>query len=410
MDAILERCAGLDVHQDNIVACFLSGPLDQRPSKEIESFGTTTKELLRLQDWLQDRECTHVAMESTGVYWKPVWNILEDTCELTLANPTRIKNVPGKKTDYSDAEWIARLHRSGLIEKSFVPNEEIRDLRDLTRYRRKLLQNVTQEKNRVHKILQDANLKLTTYMSDVFGVSGRALLESIVNGEVLDAEQVRDMVKSTLKRKVPELIEALNGRLRLHHRKMIRRHLEHIAFLEREIQELEAEIERLIAPYQREKELLETIPGIKQDAAASILAESGPDMSHFPSDAHLASWAGVCPANHESNGKKKRKKNQRGNKGLKSVLCQCSWAAIRVKDSRMSAVYARLVKRMGKQKAIMAVAHLLLRIIYVVLRDKVPYQELGADYLGSREKTIEYWIRKINQMGYEVELHEMKSA
>jgi transposase len=308
MDAILERCAGLDVHQDNLVACFLSGPLDKRPSKEIETFGTTTKELLRLQDWLQDRECTHVAMESTGVYWKPVWNILESTCQLTLANPTRIKNVPGKKTDYNDAEWIARLHRCGLIEKSFVPNEEIRDLRDLTRYRRKLLQNVTQEKNRIHKILQDANLKLTTFMSDVFGVSGRALLRSVVNGEVLDADKIRNMVKSTLKRKVPELIEALNGRLRLHHRKMIRRHLDHIAYLEEEIQELEAEIEQLIAPYQSEKKLLETIPGIKQDAAASILAELGTDMSHFPSDAHLASWAGLCPANHESNGKKNEKR------------------------------------------------------------------------------------------------------
>lgn len=410
MDAILERCAGLDVHQDNIVVCFLSGPLDKKPSKEIESFGTTTRELLRLQDWLQDRECTHVAMESTGVYWKPVWNILESTCELTLANPERIKNVPGKKTDYSDAEWIARLHRCGLIEQSFVPNEDIRDLRDLTRYRRKLLQNVTQEKNRIHKILQDANLKLTTFISDIFGVSGRALLGSIVNGEVLDEQQIRDMVKTTLKRKVPELIEALNGRLRLHHRKMIRRHLDHIAYLENEIQELEAEIEQLIAPYRLEMELLDTIPGINHDAAASILAELGTDMSHFPSDAHIASWAGVCPANHESNGKKKRKKNRRGNKGLKSVLCQCSWAAIKVKDSRISAVYYRLVNRMGKQKAIMAVAHLLLRIIYVVLRDKAPYQELGADYLGSREKTIEYWIRKINQMGYEVELHEMRSA
>lgn len=407
LDAILEICAGLDVHQDNVVACVLYGPLDRKPSKNIETFGTTTKELLRLQDWLQDRKCTHVAMESTGVYWKPVWNILEGTCKLTLANPTRIKNVPGKKTDYNDAEWIARLHRCGLIEQSFVPDEDIRDLRDLTRYRRKLLQNVTQEKNRVHKILQDANLKLTTFITDIFGVSGRALLESIVNGEVLDEDQVRNMVKTQLKRKVPDLIQALNGRLRSHHRKMLRRHLDHIVYLEQEIQELEGDMEKLIAPYQMEIDLLDTIPGISQDAAASILAELGPDMSHFPSDAHLASWAGVCPANHESNGKKKQKKNQRGNKGLKSILVQCAWASIKVKDSRMSAVYHRLVKRMGKQKAIMAVAHLLLRIIYVVLRDQAHYQELGADYLGAREKTIEYWIRKINQMGYEVDLREI---
>ncbi|WP_228100953.1 IS110 family transposase [Paenibacillus donghaensis] len=308
MDAILERCAGLDVHQDNIVVCLLSGPLEKKPSKEIQTFGTTTKELLQLQEWLLARECTHVAMESTGVYWKPIWNVLEDMCELTLANPTRIKNVPGRKTDYNDAEWIARLHRSGLIEKSFVPHKDIRDLRDLTRYRRKLLQNVTQEKNRVHKILQDANLKLTTFMSDIFGVSGRALLESIVNGEVLDEKQVRDMVKSTLKRKVPELMESLNGRLRIHHRNMIRRHLEHIAYLEKEIVELEAEIDSLLTPHHLEMELLDTIPGINHDAAASIVAELGTDMSQFPSDGHVSSWAGVCPANHESNGKKKEKR------------------------------------------------------------------------------------------------------
>lgn len=308
MDAILERCAGIDVHQDNLVVCFLQGRLDRKPKAVLETFGTTTNELLRLQEWLQERECTQVAMESTGVYWKPVWNILEDTCTITLANPTRIKNMPGKKTDYSDAEWIARLHRCGLIQPSFVPNLDIRDLRDLTRYRRKLKQHITQEKNRIHKILQDANVKLTSFVTDLFGVSGRALLDSIIQGEVLDEHQVRSMVRTQLKRKVPELIQALNGRLRSHHRKMLRRHLEHITYLEHEIEELEQEIDRLCAPYQAEIELLDTIPGIASDAAASILAEVGPDMSHFPSEGHLASWTGVCPANHESNGKKKVKK------------------------------------------------------------------------------------------------------
>lgn len=312
MDAILERCAGLDVHQDNVVACFLSGSLEHKPTKEIETFGTTTKELLRLLDWLQERECSQVAMESTGVYWKPVWNILEGSCQVTLANPERIKNVPGRKTDCNDAQWIASLHRCGLIQPSFVPEESIRDLRDLTRYRRKLLQNVTQEKNRVHKILQDANVKLTTFLSDVFGVSGRALLESVVNGEKLHEQEIRQKVKSTVKRKVPELVEALNGRLRLHHRQMMRRHLDHIAYLEKEIGTLEEEIESVLVPYRTEMELLDTIPGIDQEAAASILAEVGPDMTHFPTDGHLASWSGVCPANHESNGKKKEKRTDAG--------------------------------------------------------------------------------------------------
>jgi transposase len=304
MDAILETCAGLDVHQETVVACVLKGPLDKKPKQEVRTFGTTTAELLKLQDWLSECECVEVAMESTGVYWKPIWNILEDTCRLTLANPAKIKNMPGKKTDVMDAVWIAQLHRCGLIEGSFVPKEEIRDLRDLTRYRRKLVQHATQEKNRIHKILQDANIKLTTFVSDLFGVSGRVLLESIMNGEVLEAEDVRNMVKTKLKHKVPQLIEALNGRLRSHHRRMMKRHWDHLQYLENEILELEQEINTLLQPYREEMELLDTIPGINLDAAASILAEIGPDMSQFPTDAHLASWAGVCPANNESAGKK----------------------------------------------------------------------------------------------------------
>jgi transposase len=410
MDAILERCAGLDVHQETVVACFLSGPLDKKPTREVATFGTTTKELLRLQDWLVTLACTEVAMESTGVYWKPVWNILEESCELTLANPERIKNVPGRKTDINDAVWIAQLHRCGLIEKSFVPSVDIRDLRDLTRYRRKLVSNVTQEKNRIHKMLQDANLKLTTFVSDIFGVSGRALLNALVDGEVLDEPSIRGMVKTRLRGKVPELIEALNGRLRKHHRSMLSRHLEHIKYLEKEVQELEGEIEALMEPHQEELQRLDTIPGISQDAAASILAEIGTDMTHFPSEGHLASWAGLSPANHESAGKKKRKKNRRGNKGLKGILCQSGWSAIKAKDTRIAAFYYRLVKRCGKQKAIMAVAHLLMRIIYIMLRDKKDYHELGSAYLGSREKSVEYWVRKIKELGFHVELTEAQSA
>ncbi|CQR54885.1 IS110 family RNA-guided transposase [Paenibacillus riograndensis] len=312
MDAIRERCAGLDIHQETVVVCLLSGPLEKKPKSVIETFGTTTRELLRLQEWLEQQGCTEIAMESTGVFWKPVWNILESTCTITLANPQRIRNMPGKKTDVKDAEWIAKLHRCGLIEGSFVPDEPIRDLRDLTRYLRKLKQNATQEKNRIHKILQDANIKLTTYVSDLFGVSGRALLDSIVNGEVLEVHEVRKLVHTRLKMKVPSLVEAMNGRLRLHHRKMIRRHWDHLQYLESEMQTLEAEIEELVQPYMKEIELLDTIPGVSTDAAASIVAELGTDVSPFPSEAHLASWVGVCPANHESAGKKKVKRTNAG--------------------------------------------------------------------------------------------------
>jgi transposase len=410
MDAILERCAGLDVHQETVVACVMYGALDRRPHQEIKTFGTTTKELLKLLDWLTEYECTHVAMESTGVYWKPVWNVLQGSCTLLLANAKRIKNVPGRKTDVKDAAWIAQLLRCGLIEPSLVPPEEIRDLRDLTRYRRKLLGDATAEKNRIHKVLQDGNIKLTTYISDVFGVSGRALLESLVNGEVLEPEAVKSMVHTLLKKKVPELVEALNGRVRSHHRRMIRKHLDHLLYLEKEIGTIELEIDELLAPYREEIKRLVTIPGIKEDAAASILAEIGVDMSVFPSEDHISSWAGVSPGNNQSAGQKKSSRTNKGNKGLKSVLCQAAWAATRVHGSRLSSFYHRVVKRRGPKKANMALAHLLLRIIYQMLLNKVPYHEIGWDYLPKKEKDVDYWVNKIKSLGYNVQVEATEIA
>lgn len=404
MDAILERCAGLDVHQETVVACILYGSLDRKPKKSIKTFGTTTKELLKLQDWLAEMDCTEVAMESTGVFWKPVWNILESSCNLILANAKKVKNVPGKKTDMKDAEWIARLLRAGLIDSSFVPCEQIRDLRDLTRYRRKLLGDATAEKNRIHKVLQDGNIKLTSYISDVFGTSGRLLIQSIIDGVELQVDEVQALVRTSLKKKVPQLVDALNGRVRPHHRNMIKRHWNHLHYLEAEIKELERDIDHLVTEYKEELELIMTIPGIKKDAAAGILAEIGPDMSVFPSEANLASWAGLCPGNNESAGKKKGSKTNKGNKGLKAVLCQVGWAAMKKKDCRLASFYYRLVKRRGPKKANMALAHLILRIIYQILKTRTPYQELGWDYLPKKERSAEYFVRKLHGLGYMVDL------
>ncbi len=313
MDAVLECCAGLDVHQETVVACVLFGPLEHKPKKEIRTFGTTTPELLTLADWPEEQKCSHVAMESTGIYWKPVWNILETgSFQLILANAQRIKNVPGRKTDVKNAEWIAQLLRSGLIEGSFVPPVEIRDLRDLTRYRKKLLQDVTQEKNRIHKVLQDANIKITTYISDIFGVSGRNIMESLIDGEVITAEKLTKMVKGKVKSKVPGLVDALNNRLRSHHREMIRYSWDHLKFLERTILNVEMRIDQCLSPYRQDIELLDSIPGVNQTASAVMISELGTDMSVFPTVNHVSSWAGMSPGNNESAGKKKELGPPRG--------------------------------------------------------------------------------------------------
>lgn len=407
MDALLSRCAGLDVHQETVVACVLYGEPGQKVNKQIRTFGTTTKELLALSDWLLKMESRYVAMESTGVYWKPVWNILEEEFELVLANAHRIKNVPGRKTDISDAQWIAKLLLNGLIESSFVPPVDIRNLRDLTRYRRSLMQMATAQKNRIHKVLQDANIKLTSYMSNVFGVSGRLLLESIMNGETLTLEQVRRLIKTKLKVKAPKLVDALNGKVRAHHRELMRRQYDLLLVLEDHICEIEAEIDHSVQAYKEELGLLVTVPGIDQDAAAEILAEIGPDMTRFPTSAHLASWGGLSPGNHESAGKKKATRTLRGNKALKSILCQVSWAAARSKKTRLSAYYYRLVKRRGPKKANMALAHLILRIIYSMLKKKEKYRELGPDYLPKKKSSAEYYQRQLEKLlGHEIEIHE----
>jgi transposase len=410
MEAILERCAGLDVHQETVVACVLYGELDRKPKQEIRTFSTTTKGLLALYDWLNNWECTHVAMESTGVYWKPVWNILEEQFTLILANARRIKNVPGRKTDVADAAWIAQLLRSGLITPSFVPPSEIRNMRDLTRYRRKLLRDATAEKNRIHKILQDANLKLTTYVSDIFGVSGRALLESVINGEVLNADEVKEKVKTSLKNKVPELLEALDGRMRKHHRMMLGLHLDHLSYVEKQLEKVESEIDRLLEPYLELVELLNTIPGIQKDASAVILAEIGNDMSCFGGDPQLAAWAGLSPGNNESAGKKKSSKIAKGNKSLKAVLCQAAWAASKSKGTRLASFFYRIQKRRGQKKATIATAHLILRMIYRMLKDKIPYREAGWDYLTSSTSSVEYWIKKIEAQGFTVKVESTEAS
>jgi len=306
MEAMIERCAGLDVHQETVLACVLYGPLDKRAKKSIESFSTSTSGLLKLNDWLETMEVTDAVMESTGVYWKPVWNILEDHFRLVLANAKHVKNVPGRKTDVKDAEWLAKLLRSGLIEGSFVPPEDIRDLRDLTRYRKKLVNNRTAEQNRIHKILQDANIKLTSVLSDIFGKTGRKILEAIIDGEKIDEEGLRKMVHKRVKASLTDIADSFNGRLRRHHRDMLRYHWEHMTYLEETLESLEEQIDQCLEPYRKEVELLDTIPGVDEDSAAVFIAEMGVDMSVFNNSAkRAASWAGVSPGNNESAGKKK---------------------------------------------------------------------------------------------------------
>jgi len=410
MEAMIERCAGLDVHQETVVACVLFGSLDKKPSKEIQTFPTTTRGLLALSDWLSSYKVTDVVMESTGVYWKPIWNVLENDFQLILANAQHVKNVPGRKTDVKDAEWLAKLLRSGLIESNFVPPEDIRDLRDLTRYRKKLIYSRTAERNRIHKILQDANIKLTTVVSDIFGATGCRILEALINGEKMEVQKLQQMVDPRIKANLEAIVEALNGRIRKHHRDMLRFHWEHIAYIDETIDKVVEQIDQLLIPYQKEWELLETIPGVNKTAAATFIAEMGVDMSVFKTSKNVASWAGVSPGNYESAGKKKTGKTTYGNKALRTIAVECSFATDR-QNNRISAHRRRIMKRQGKSKARVASAHLILTIAYTILKTGVAYQELGPDYVQQNQQNKELkMIQYLKKKGYRVEQGDQQTA
>jgi len=376
MEVFIERCAGLDVHSETIVACIITGKQNDELIKETETFPTLTKDLYRLLKWLENHGVSHIAMESTGVYWKPVFNILEGFFDITLANAQRIKNVPGRKTDVSDAEWIAKLLRHGLIEKSFVPPVDIRELRDLTRLRKKWIGHLTSEKNRIQKVLECSNVKLSTVISDVFGVSGRKLLERLVEQGYVDASDVEERIHGRMAPKKQMITDSLYGTLNDHQRFLIRQSWSHIEYLEKLIKEIEERVDTLLQNYQEELQILTTMPGIKKDTAAIIIAEIGVEMSQFPTSQHLASWAGVSPGNKESAGKRYSTKAVKGNPHIKSAMCEAAWAVSRCRNRWLATKYWSIAARRGKKKALVALSHRMLRIIYSMLINKEPFKEM----------------------------------
>ena len=352
MEIIYECCAGLDVHQNNVIACVLKGPLTStRPKKHLKKFDTTTKGLLALHEWLTEFSCEVVAMESTGIYWKPIWHILQGNFELILANPYKIKNIPGQKTDKKDASWIAKLLRVDLILKSFVPEEPIQDLRELTRLRKMWIESRNREKNRAHKILETAGIKLTSYMTDIFGLSGRNLLNLLINEEEITAEKVEKAVYTSLKFKVPELIEGLTGFFRSHHRFLLAQVLDVIDMYNSKISELEIKIADYLLPYQQYVDRLVTISGISLDSVAVIISEFGTNMNQFSYVERLASWVGLCLGNNESAGKRRSTRISKGNSYAKKILCQCAYLACKSNYLRFKNYYQRISQNRGGKRA-----------------------------------------------------------
>jgi transposase len=403
MEVLYPRCAGLDVHKDTVVACVrcVTAP----KAHEVRTFGTTTRELLELSDWLESHGCTHVAMEATGVYWKPVWHLLEGHFELVLANAQHIRNVPGRKTDVNDARWIADLLAHGLIRSSFVPPTQIQDLRDLTRTRKQLVREISQHSLRIQKVLETANIKLASVLSDVLCLSGRAMLAAIIAGEN-DPERLAELAKGHARKKRAELIEALRGHVTDHHRTMLKLHIDIVATLETALEQVDAAVGKALAPISYATDLLKTIPGISDVVAHVIVAEIGADMSRFPTAGHLISWAGLCPRNDESAGKRRSTRVRKSGTWLKTTLVTAAWAAARKKDCYLRSQFLRIKSRRGPKKAILAVAASMLSAAYCMLRDGVEYRDLGHDYFDRLDKTkaISRLVRRLGQLGCEVEI------
>ena len=412
MQVLHERCCGLDVHKKTVVACALLTQADGSVLRRVRTFGTMTADLLALSDWLAGLEVAQIALESTGVYWKPVFNVVEgDGRTIVLVNPQHMKAVPGRKTDVKDSEWLADLLRHGLVRGSFIPPAPIRELRELTRYRKTLVRERGQETQRLQKLLETANLKLSAVATNVLGASGRAMLAALLGGEE-DPAVLAELARGKLRAKLPALRQALEGRVRPYHRVLLGELLGHIAYLDEAIARLHDEIERHLAPLAEATALLQTIPGVSATAAAAIVAEIGVDMTRFPSHRHLASWAGVCPGNRQSGGKRLSGTPTKGNVWLRAVLGEVAWAASRTRDTYLRAQFERLARRRGRKKAVVAVGHTILVIIYHLLRTGQPYAERGADYFDTLDTTriTHHHVQRLSQLGYEVTIIPKEAA
>jgi transposase len=403
MEILYPRCAGLDVHKETVAACVLTPGPNAEPNKEIQQFGTTTGELRRLRDWLHANGVTHAAMESTGVYWKPVFNILESACALILVNARHIKQVPGRKTDKADCAWIASLLRHGLLTASFVPEPAVRELRDLCRMRTTLVRECVQVGNRLRKVLEDANIKLDSVASDALGVSGRAMIQALIEGRD-DPSELAQLARGRLRAKLPELASALEGRVTGHHRFLLRELMRQLDFLEQQVAVFEQEIGRHMPPFEWAASLLMTMPGVDRTAACALLAEIGADMSRFASSRHLASWAGLCPGNNESAGKRRSGKSHRGNRWIKGVMTEIAWAGSRTNNSYSRAQYRKLAGHRGKKRALVAVANSLLQAAWYMLTHHQTYKSLGADYYErlNRKDLERSLIRRLEKLGNRV--------
>jgi transposase len=397
------RCAGLDVHKETVVAAVrcVSEPVHH----EVRSFGTTTGELQALSDWLESHQCTHVVMEATGVYWKPVWHLLEGSFELVLANAQHVKNVPGRKTDVSDAAWLAELLAHGLVRGSFVPPTPIQELRDLTRTRKQLVRELSQHTLRIQKVLEDANLKLGSVLSNVIGKSGRAMIEGIIKGETRP-ERLAELAQGTARKKRTQLIESLRGHITPHHRTLLRLHLDLIDSLQAALFEVDTAVGKNLKPIRARAHLLTTMPGVSNIIASVLVGEIGTDMSRFPSPGHLVSWAGLCPRSDESAGKRRSTRVRKAGTWLKTSLVTAAWSAVKVKNSYLRAQFLRLKSRRGAKKAILAVAASMLTASYFILRDNVPYHDLGPNHFDRHDtgKTIGRLVRRLQDLGCEVEI------
>ena len=405
MEIIHKRCAGLDVHEKFVSVCLRVLDDHGHLRKEVHEYSTMTADLLQLGDWLAAEAVTHMAMESSGVFWKPIWNLLEERFTILLVNARHVKQVPGRKTDVSDAEWLAQLLQHGLLHGSFVPPTPIRDLRDLTRHRTSLLHERTRAVNRVHKVLEDANIKLSAVASDIMGVSGRAMLQALIAGET-DAEHMANLARRRLRKKRGALAAALTGRVRPHHQYLLQTLLTHIDFLSAQVAALDARIDEQLRPFATELALIRTIPGLKHRAGECVLAEIGPTMRVFPSAAHLCSWAAICPGQNETGGKSRSGKTRKGNRWLRGALTEAAWAAARTKNSYAAGQYRRLAARRGKKRAIVAVSHSLLVAVYHVLHHQVVYRDLTATHFDrlAPEQLTRYLVKRLERLGHKVTL------